>query len=248
MIDTSARYLDLLRDTLLNRHYLDHEPATRSKDDGTPEVRRQRRAEGRDWPAWAPTMVGGKRLDHLRLCIQRVCAQDVPGDVVETGVWRGGACIYARACLDVYDPTRRVYVCDSFKGLPPPAPTWPQDKGSRRHERVNFRVGRAEVMGNFSRFGVPAQNVTVLEGWFEDTIPGPISTVAVLRLDGDMYGSTMHVLRALYPKVPTGGFVIVDDWKASGACKRAVQDFWKEQGIAPKTSMVDWTCLTWRKA
>ena len=261
-MNTRDAYLNLLRDALVNWHYLPHEPPTRGPDNVADEVRRMRRDEGRDWPAWAVTMCGRKRLDHIRRCIDTVVADGVQGDFIETGVWRGGLCIFARAALSttafgrMTDDGRRVidigartvYVADSFEGLPrPDADKWPADEGSRHYERDNFRVSRAEVEANFVRFGVPLTGVQFLEGFFEDTLPGPVGKLSILRLDGDMYGSTMHTLRALYDHVEPRGFIISDDWTASKRERRAIEDFWTERGLSPEVEVVDWTCRAWRK-
>ena len=90
-----------------------------------------KRAEGRDWPAEAETMIGLKRLDNLQYCITEVLRQSVPGDLIETGAWRGGATILMKAVLKAYgDESRRVWVADSFEGLPKPdAKRYPADRG-----------------------------------------------------------------------------------------------------------------------
>src|SRR5208337_3252552 len=93
------------------------------------------RADGRDWPAEADTMIGLKRLENLQYCVTEVIRKNVPGDLVETGVWRGGASIFMRAVLKVYgDQTRLVWVADSFEGLPKPDGRYQQDEGDRHWE------------------------------------------------------------------------------------------------------------------
>src|ERR1700737_1047315 len=80
-----------------------------------------KRDQGSDWPAEAETMAGTRRLDQLHACIKDVLANNVPGDLIETGVWRGGAAILMRAALKAYgDESRTVWVADSFAGLPKP--------------------------------------------------------------------------------------------------------------------------------
>ncbi|NRB65427.1 MAG: hypothetical protein HRU40_20820 [Saprospiraceae bacterium] len=86
-------------------------------------VRRHHRTEGRDWPARAYTMIGLKRLNNIEFCLRRVLEEKIPGDVIETGVWKGGAVILMRAVLSAYgDRDRKVWVADSFAGLPKPRP------------------------------------------------------------------------------------------------------------------------------
>jgi O-methyltransferase len=94
-------------------------------------VDRERRAEGMDWPLSAATMIGLRRLDNLRACVERIVEEDVPGDLIETGVWRGGASIFMRGALEAFgDRERTVWVADSFQGLPKPDPEkYPCDEG-----------------------------------------------------------------------------------------------------------------------
>lgn len=204
------------------------------------------RVWGRDWPATALTMIGEKRLENLHLAVTTAIAEEVPGDLMETGVWRGGACIYIRAVLAQFGETdRRVWVADSFEGLPPPVV--PGDAGDRHHTYPQLSVSLEEVRANFARFGLLDDRVVFLKGWFKDTLKtadtGPL---AVLRLDGDMYESTMTALTELYPRVSPGGFVIVDDWFAVTACQRAVTDYWRTHGITVDLVNIDGMGAYWR--
>jgi O-methyltransferase len=193
-----------------------------------------RRAEGLDWPADAETMVGIRRLDHLQLCIKNVIEGAVPGDLIETGVWRGGATIFMRAALEAYgDETRCVWVADSFQGLPEPDEiSYPADRGSQFSKSARLAVSVDEVKENFRRYGLLDERIHFLVGWFRDTLPSaPIERLAILRLDGDMYESTIVALESLYPKVSPGGYVIVDDYYAVDACRAAVDDFRERSGV-----------------
>jgi O-methyltransferase len=202
--------------------------------------------EGRHWPRTAETMVGLKRLRNIRECVEKVLEDEVPGDLIETGVWRGGACIYMRAILAAHEiDDRTVWVADSFEGLPPP--TLPQDEGLRLHERSELAVGVDEVRSNFERYGLLDEQVRFLVGWFTDTLPGPVTQIAVLRLDGDLYKSTWDAMAALEPLVAPGGFVIVDDYGAIRACREAVHDYRIEHGITTPVSEIDHSGIFWRK-
>jgi O-methyltransferase len=209
------------------------------------------RAEGRDWPARAETMAGLRRLDNLQSCVTDVLARGVPGDLIETGAWRGGMTIFMRAILKAYgDPDRRVWVADSFQGLPKPDPErWPAEAGDEHWTREQLSVPLDEVQANFARYGLLDERVRFLPGWFKDTLPAaPIEQLAVLRLDGDMYGSTMEALEALYPKLSPGGYVIVDDYGAIPQCKEAVTDFRTAHGIIDPMESVDWTGVYWQRS
>jgi len=196
-------------------------------------------------------MIGLKRLDNVEHCVATVIADGVDGDLVETGVWRGGASIFMRAALEAYgDRLRLVWCADSFEGLPPPDPDkYPEDRGVTWHLSPELAVSLEEVKNNFARFGLLDERVRFLKGWFKDTLPAaPIEKIAVLRLDGDMYESTMDALRALYDRVSEGGFLIVDDYGIpEDTCRRAISDFRSQYGITNKITDVDGWGVFWRK-
>ena len=208
------------------------------------------REEGRDWPTDAETMIGMKRLANVRSCVESVIKEAIPGDLIETGVWRGGATIYMRAILKAYGVTdRTVWVADSFEGLPKPDSRFPADAGDQHHLRKELAISVDEVRDNFRRYDLLDDQVEFLVGWFVDTLPAaPIDKLALLRLDGDMYGSTMDALNALYEKVSVDGYVIVDDYGAVPACAQAIDDFRAEHGITAPLETIDWTGAFWRKS
>jgi O-methyltransferase len=212
------------------------------------EIREQE--EGRVWPDTAETMVGLERLQNVRRCVETVLEDGVPGDLVETGVWRGGASIYMRAVLATRSiRDRRVWLADSFRGLPPPdAGKYPADEGLDLSIFPELSVSLETVKANFDRYGLLDDQVEFLVGWFRDTLPNaPIERVAVLRLDGDLYESTWDALAALYPKLSVGGYVIVDDFGAIKACKEAIHDFRAAEGITEGIELIDWTGAFWRR-
>jgi len=207
------------------------------------------RENGHGWPGYADTMIGLKRLDSLQQCIEAVLQAGVPGDLIETGVWRGGACIFMRGVLAAYGVTdRRVWVADSFQGLPEPdVATYPVDTGDLFYTQTLYAVAQADVAANFCKYGLLDDQVVFLPGWFKDTLPhAPIDRLAVMRLDGDMYGSTMDALVHLYPKLSSGGFCIIDDY-ALPRCQAAVEDYRTAQGITSPICAIDWTGRYWRK-
>jgi len=209
------------------------------------------RSEGRDWPADAETMIGLERLDNIQFCIERILEDGVPGDLIETGVWRGGATIFIRGALKAYgDTTRRVWAADSFQGLPKPQPgVWRDDERGRLWKfGTTLAVPLAQVRANFERYGLLDDQVRFLPGWFRDTLPSaPIERLALMRLDGDMYESTMDALRALYPKLSQGGYCIIDDYYAQSGQRQAVNEYRSANGIAEPIEKIDWTGAFWRK-
>jgi O-methyltransferase len=209
-----------------------------------------RREVGLDWPAEAETMVGLRRLENLEALIVDLVRRRVPGDLVETGVWRGGASIFMRGVLKALGETSRlVWACDSFEGLPrPDAERHPADAGDRHWTFAELAVPLEEVKANFARYGLLDEQVRFLPGWFRDTLPGaPIERIALLRLDGDMYGSTIDALEALYPRLSPGGYVVVDDYGAIPACRQAITDFRTRNGLSDPIHEIDWTGVYWRR-
>lgn len=209
-----------------------------------------RRAEGNDWPTHAVTMIGLKRLDNLQYCVEQVLKSSVLGDLIETGVWRGGAAIFMKAVLRAYgDTTRNVWVADSFAGLPPSdVVNYPHDAAIDLSGYSVLAVSRAQVESNFRRYRQLDDRVRFLEGWFKDTLPSaPIERLSVLRLDGDLYESTIQALDALYPKLSVGGFVIVDDYGAVPGCRTAIEDYRARHSITTPLVGIDWSGVFWQK-
>jgi O-methyltransferase len=210
----------------------------------------QQRSDGQIWPGYADSMIGLKRLDNLQHCIETVIRENVPGDLIETGVWRGGACILMRGVLAAYeDKSRKVFVADSFEGLPKAnEEKYPADKGDTHYLfSPVLAVSREDVANNFKRYSLLDDQVIFLQGWFKDTLPSaPIQKLAVMRLDGDMYESTMDALVPLYPKLSPGGYCIIDDYALKG-CQRAVDDYRERFKIKAELKKIDWTGRYWRK-
>lgn len=208
------------------------------------------RAHGLDWPSHAETMIGEKRLANLRALTEAVIADNVPGDLIEIGVRRGGICILMRAVLFAHNVNdRSVWVADSFEGLPRANESqYPADAGSNFHTYAQLAVSLDEVRDNFRVYGLLDEQVKFLKGWFRDTLPTvPIGHLALMRLDGDMYESTMDALTNLYPKLSHRGFVIIDDYHVVPACKAAVTGYCDRHGIKPEIVEIDGVGVYWRK-
>jgi O-methyltransferase len=209
------------------------------------------REVGRDWPARAESMIGLRRMDNIQHCVQAVLSDDVPGDLIETGVWRGGACIFMKANLTAGgDSDRTVWVADSFQGLPPPNVTqYPADMGDDLYTRSGLSVGADQVRHNFARYGLLDERVKFLVGWFKDTLPtAPIERLSLMRLDGDMYESTWQAIEALYPKLSPGGFCVIDDFGShQSQAGLAVRDYRKANGIDEEIIDIDGFGAYWRR-
>ena len=205
---------------------------------------------GLDWPRDAETMIGLRRLENVEACLSKAIEDGVPGDVIEAGAWRGGTAIFMRAVLAAYgDASRTVWVADSFQGLPKPDPIrHPADRGLDYTVHPELSVGVDQVRQNFARYGLLDDQVQFLVGWFKDTLPSaPLEQLALLRLDADLYESTLDALTCLYPKLSPGGYCIIDDYGLLEACRRAVHDYRDDHGITEPIHAVDWTGVYWRR-
>ncbi len=243
-------YLGLLKGCLTRTLFLDRN--LRSDLSTSEPASLELRYEGKDWPTEAETMVGVKRLDNLQECITEVLRNNTKGDLVEAGVWRGGASIFMRGVLKAFEVAdRRVWLADSFAGLPEPDPiSYPKDTGDIHHTLSPYlAVTMEQVKANFERYGLLDSQVCFLKGWFKDTLPSArINEIAVLRLDGDMYESTIEALSSLYHRVSKHGFIIVDDYGCLPNCRAAVHDFRQARNIQDPIHTVDWTGAFWQKS
>ena len=277
----SSLYLDLMKKALLASIYdenawyvlgsLESENPSSLKDRVKALVVRQAWARGlllvkprkfdgetANWGLFSYTMVGLPRLNNIQACIEDVLRNDVEGDLIETGVWRGGATIFMRAVLKAHGVTnRKVWVADSFEGLPviDEKNAVYKDDATVDVATLNkggpmglaLAVSLERVKENFAKFGLLDDQVCFLKGWFSETLPrAPIKKLSILRLDGDMYESTMDALNALYTKVASGGYVIVDDYNCWPHCKRAVDDFRGAHGIADEILEIDDAAVFWK--
>ncbi len=241
-----ASHLDLLQNCLSGSIYEDPPLLASGAKVFDPNIRQH----GWDWPSVAHTMIGEKRLANVRMLAESVIGQGIEGDFIETGVWRGGACILMRGVLEAWgDTTRSVWLADSFEGLPPPDEhKYPADIGDKFYTYPELSVSLEQVKSNFEKYGLLDERVKFLKGWFKDTLSiAPIQKLAILRLDGDMYESTMDALTALYDKVSDGGYIIVDDYHVVEGCKKAIHDFLLKRSLAPQLIEIDGVGVYWKK-
>jgi len=204
--------------------------------------------DGSYWPKRAHTMVGLERLNNLQFCVEDIIKHKVEGDLIETGVWRGGSTIFMRLILKEYGIQNKiVYSADSFEGLPKPDPKYSVDEYDKHHTYENLKVSLEEVKNNFKLYGVLDDNVKFLKGWFKDTLKDPpFEKLSILRLDGDMYSSTWDSLTNLYDKLSVGGYLVIDDYWLLG-CYAAVKDFRKKNNINEKILRIDQFGAFWKK-
>ncbi|HEX8521924.1 MAG TPA: TylF/MycF/NovP-related O-methyltransferase [Tepidisphaeraceae bacterium] len=233
------------------------EQIRKARREGTPAFTWKIPAEGggtqavnlRDVTEFYHTMIGRPRIDNIHQLLNRVVSEGVAGDLIETGVWRGGATIFMRGFLAAHDiGERNVWVADSFAGLPDP--TLPEDQGIDFSADVHpiLAISKEEVADLFARYDLLDDRVKFLEGWFKDTLPAaPIEKLALMRLDGDLYESTRDALVNLYDRLSPGGFVIIDDYGDFEGCRRAVDEFRQQRDITSTLTKIDWSAVWWQK-
>jgi hypothetical protein len=201
------------------------------------------------------TLLSYERLVTLYGQVVYADRRGLPGALVECGVWKGGASAMM-ALANVYHSTERrhLHLFDSFKGMPEPRAgldgaealalgTW-SNHGALRP--IGYTVASPDDARSLivDRVGYPEDHVHFHEGWFQETLPvvaPSIGDIAVLRLDGDWYDSTMVCLQHLYDRVVTGGVVIIDDYGHFEGCRRATDDFLAERALAVYLSHIDYS-------
>lgn len=169
------------------------------------------------------TLQNVHQLELIERQLERIEVEGVPGDLIEAGIWRGGAIIFMRALLKAHGICdRQVIAADSFAGIP--------QSEKFKHDEVNkwtdrWEAGLPEVRAAIARFGLLDDRVELLEGYFADTLPSLAAReLAMIRLDSDSFDSTETSLEYLYPLLNRGGVVIVDDWHLIG-CRIAVDNY-----------------------
>jgi hypothetical protein len=254
--DARRLYINLLKRAVSGLTAFEPDTAVAMTDDGDVEAaplsdaRMIDRELGLDWPGNALTMIGLARLENIQACVEDVLRSGVPGDLIEAGVWRGGATIFMRGMLKVHDVRDRdVWVADSFSGVPPADPErYPADAGLSFSDVRYLSVSAEEVRRSFERYALLDDQVKFTEGLFKDTLP-PLRghRWSVVRLDGDLYESTMDGLTNLYDGLSPGGYIIIDDYGAVEACQAAVDEFRAERAIGEALRWIDWAGVYWQR-
>lgn len=195
----------------------------------------------------ALSMLGYKRLTNLEHLVIDVINSKTDGAFIETGVWKGGACMLVKYLFNEFNIDKKVYVADSFNGLPMPNPEkYPKDLNDIHHTYDFLKISEEDVKNNFSSFNLLDDNVIFLKGWFSETLSKVNDRFSIIRLDGDMYESTMDALVNLYDKLSINGYVIIDDFSFT-ACAEAVNDFRKENNITDEMVRIDLSSVYWKK-
>jgi hypothetical protein len=181
------------------------------------------------------TEVDDIRCTHLLDVLHSIAEEKIPGDLVETGIYKGGTAIIMSWANIEFKMKKNLWCFDSFRGCPDPTTTKFGAHKDEVHSKGNFSCDLPTVVKNFEKFKVLTPDVIFVEGWFQDTMQKYYSTegIALLRFDGDLYSSTLEVLEVLYPKVVPGGYVIIDDYCLE-PCRAAVHEYLDSNNIQVK--------------
>src|SRR3989344_3331932 len=208
-------YLQLLKKVLLDYPY-------REKN-----VTETNILEGNYLPKRAHTLLGMKRLDNIQECMEHIKKDNISGDIIECGLYKGGSLIFMVGVNKYLKMDKKIYGADSFQGCPPPEPEkYPADTGDPHSTFSHLCITLDDVKRNLQSYDLLNDRVQFISGFYEQSLQNTeIKQLSLLRLDCDMYSSTMQALEALYDKVIYGGYVIIDDYGAIANCKQAVDDF-----------------------
>jgi O-methyltransferase len=186
------------------------------------------------------TMTDAEKLYALISAVRYVHAGRVPGAIVECGVWRGGSVLAAALTLrSLGVDDRDIHLFDTFTGMPPPSDVDRYLTGGSAHDHlaaageessVWAKASVAEVERNLSACGYPRDRLHFVAGRVEETLPNQApGDIALLRLDTDWYESTRHELHHLYPRLVSGGVLILDDYGEWEGARLATDEFLAEQ-------------------
>lgn len=198
------------------------------------------------------TMTSPERIISLIRAVQYIQKYEIPGAIVECGVWRGGsmmAVAHALMCQNILD--RELYLYDTFAGMSEPTDDdvkqvesvparvkWEQSKNGDHNEWCYSSLD--EVQSAVIGTGYSADKIHFVKGKIEDTVPGVApNQIALLRLDTDWYESTRHEMMHLYPRLSPGGVFISDDYNAWKGARKAIDEYCEEHGVTLLLNRID---------
>jgi hypothetical protein len=249
--DPRAMYLDLLRRSVMGLTYVDESTLGSGGEYRRVPMNYRERLAGHDLPYRAVAFGGTAKFDNLQVGMETCLSEKIPGDFMEAGCWRGGVTIFMRGFLKAYgDVERSVWCADSFLGEPIPKPaTYPDDEWNEFYKESLFVASFDDVRETFAGFGLLDDRVKFVRGWFEDTLPTcRVEKLAVVRIDGDLYGSNWTCMEHLYPKVSPGGFVILDDYFVWPAARKAIDDYRSQHSIDEPIHRIAANSGYWRRS
>lgn len=200
------------------------------------------------------SMTTNERLVSLSRCIDYIVNNNIEGDIVECGVWRGGSMmLVARKLLQLDSKEKKLFLFDTFEGMSEPGKNdvaWDKiSAGEKLNTSDKFEGTNVwcystldEVKSNVSKIGYPENKIVYVAGKVEDTLPYPlIGKISLLRLDTDWYSSTKHELEHLYSKLVFGGVLIIDDYGHWEGARKAVDEFIMKNNLKLFLNRIDYT-------
>ncbi len=201
------------------------------------------------------TLTSPERLVSLVRAVKHIEQNNIKGDIVECGVWKGGSIMAVLKTLSNQKSFHRhVYLYDTFEGMSEPTDVDKSVRGesatnaySNKDEtwnRIECFSNLAEVKSNIKTIDYPDDKISFIKGKVEDTIPNVAipEQISILRLDTDWYESTLHEMEHLYPKLVKGGIIIIDDYGHWEGCRKAVNEYIEKNHINLFLNRIDYTC------
>ncbi|AXT20762.1 macrocin O-methyltransferase [Flavobacteriaceae bacterium AU392] len=201
------------------------------------------------------TLTNPERIISLIRSIEHIEANNIKGDIVECGVWKGGSMMAALKTLNnLKSFDRNVYLYDTFEGMSEPTEMDKSFKGESASDayqnkdkfwnQIECLSALDEVKSNIYKIDYPSNNIHFIKGKVEDTIPesGIPTEIAILRLDTDWYESTLHEMEHLFPRLVKGGIIIIDDYGHWQGCKKAIDEYLSKNNIELFLHRIDYTC------
>jgi len=199
------------------------------------------------------TITSVQKMYALYIATKYIVEHNIPGDLVECGIFKGGSSMLMALTLRKLNTTqRKIYLYDTYTGMPKPS----KDDTNYRNEDMEGLWKRKqkkdhnellygpldEVRANMYSTGYPQENIKFVKGMVEETLPKIIpDKIAILRLDTDWYESTYHELLHLFPRLSVHGVLLLDDYGCLKGAKKATNQYFKENGIKVLLNRVDYS-------
>jgi len=200
------------------------------------------------------TMTSTERLYAIYKSVEYLVYNDLDGDFVECGVWKGGSSMMiALSLLKFKLRDRKIYLYDTYEGMSQPTEddiNYANNIAKIKFEQSKNSAGGSdwcrseidEVKKNLYSTGYPKENLIFIKGKVEDTLPGHMpEKLVLLRLDTDWYESTLHEMEHLYPVLTKKGVLIIDDYGHWRGCKKAIDEYFQKSDIRILLNRIDFT-------
>ncbi len=195
-------------------------------------------------PVQAYTMTTPQAVTALAQAVERIVLNNIPGALVECGVWKGGSVMAMALVLQALGKTRDLWLVDTFAGMVAPGP----EDGDLAATAGRCVAALPEVRRNVESTGYPPDRIHTLTGDVCLTLPRwRAPALALLRLDTDWYASTRCELEYLWPHLASGGCLIVDDYHCWPGSQRAVDEYFAEHGPLTLTPLDHVAVMGWKR-